>query len=182
MAVILQMTYQKKLGLPNYSSHSCAVSLTTEIADVSAVADESTRLYGLLQDAVDREIQSVGFMPDASTYGMKTNGNGHPIQNGNGNGNGHPSSGNGNAQPPTQNRRQDRWNCTEGQQGLILRIVNENQLNKDDVEAMAQQFFGCGVKECDKLQASQIIEELLAKTGQKGTTRRRWSPRQPARS
>ena len=28
MAVILQMTYQKKLGLPNYSSHSCSVSLT----------------------------------------------------------------------------------------------------------------------------------------------------------
>ena len=24
MAVILQMTYMKKLGLPNYSSHSCA--------------------------------------------------------------------------------------------------------------------------------------------------------------
>ena len=31
MAVILQMTYMKKLGLPNYSSHSCAVSLTVEI-------------------------------------------------------------------------------------------------------------------------------------------------------
>ena len=27
MTVIFQMTYQKKLGLPNYSSHSCAVSL-----------------------------------------------------------------------------------------------------------------------------------------------------------
>lgn len=182
MAVILQMTYQKKLGLPNYSSHSCAVSLTTEIADVSAVADESSKLYALLQASVDNEIQETGWMPDASTYGMKTNGNGngHPSQNGNGNG--HPSNGNGHIDPPAHNRRQDRWNCTEGQQGLILRIVNENQLNKDDVEAMAQQFFGCGVKECDKLQASQIIEELLAKTGQKGTTRRRWSPRQPARS
>ncbi len=173
MAVILQMTYQKKLGLPNYSSHSCAVSLTTEIADVSAVADESTRLYGLLQDAVDREIQNVGFMPDASTYGMKANANGHPGQNGNGNGQSHP---------PAQNRRQDRWNCTEGQQGLILRLVNEHQLNKDDVEASAQQLFGVGVKELDKMQASQLIEELLEKTGQKTNGRRRWSPRQPARS
>ncbi len=53
MAVILQMTYQKKLGLPNYSSHSCAVSLTVEIADASVAAQESTKLYALLQTAVD---------------------------------------------------------------------------------------------------------------------------------
>ncbi len=45
MAVILQMTYMKKLGLPNYSSHSCAASLTVEIADVSVAAQESTKLY-----------------------------------------------------------------------------------------------------------------------------------------
>ena len=181
MAVILQMTYQKKLGLPNYSSHSCAVSLTCEIGDVSAVAEESSKLYGLLQDAVDREIQSVGFMPDASTYGMKTNGNGngHPSQNGNGNG--HPSNGNGNTQAPAQNRRQDRWNCTEGQQGLILRIVNENQLNKDDVEAMAQSLFNVGVKDLDKLQASQLIEDLIEKHGGKSNGRRRWN-KQPART
>ena len=38
MAVILQMTYMKKLGLPNFSSHSCAVSLTVEIADASVAA------------------------------------------------------------------------------------------------------------------------------------------------
>jgi len=64
MAVILQMTYMKKLGLPNYSSHSCAVSLTVEIADASVAAQESTKLYALLQTAVDNEIQHVGFMPD----------------------------------------------------------------------------------------------------------------------
>ena len=71
MAVILQMTYQKKLGLPNFSSHSCSVSVTTEIPDVSVVAQESTKLYSLLQTAVDLEIQQVGFMPEATTYGMK---------------------------------------------------------------------------------------------------------------
>ena len=80
MAVILQMTYMKKLGLPNYSSHSCAVSLTVEIPDVSVAAQESSKLYALLQTAVDNEIQEVGFMPDSTTYGMnnrQTNGNGH---------------------------------------------------------------------------------------------------------
>ncbi len=180
MAVILQMTYQKKLGLPNYSSHSCAISLTTEIADVSAVAEESTKLYALLQESVDNEIKTVGFMPDGSTYGMKTNGNGHSSQNGNGNG--HPSNGNGHSHAPAQNRRQDRWNCTEGQQGLILRIVNEHQLNKDDVEDLARSLFNVGVKDLDKMQASQLIEELIEKHGGKSNGRRRWSPRQPARS
>ena len=57
MAIILQMTYQKKLGLPNYSSHACSVSLTVEIPDASAAAQESMKLYALLQTAVDSEIQ-----------------------------------------------------------------------------------------------------------------------------
>ena len=174
MAVILQMTYMKKLGLPNFSSHSCAVSLTVEIPDVSVAAQESTKLYALLQTAVDNEIQQVGFMPDATTYGMN-NGNraGNGAANGNGNGNGHTSA-------PAPNG--DRWNCTDGQKGFILRIISESSLTKQDVEEMAQQLFNAGVTSLDKMQASQLIEELLEKTGKKsGNTQRRWS-RQPART
>lgn len=130
MAVILAMVYQKKLGLPNYSSHSCSVSVTVEIADVSLVAQESSKLYALLQTAVDGEIQQVGYMPDQSTYGMKTNGNGA---------NGHQHNGNGHS--PANG---DTWSCTDGQKGLILRIVNESNLKKDDVERMAQDLFGRG--------------------------------------
>ncbi len=179
MAVILQMTYSKKLGLPNYSSHSCSVSLTVEIPDVSVAAQESSKLYALLQTAVDADIQEVGYMPDASTYGMK------PSLNGSGesrhtNGNGHT---NGHRPPPTVNRNGDAWNCTEGQKGFVLRIINENQLDKNEVEQMAQQLFGAGVKELDKMQASQLIEELLEKTGKKTTSRRSpWQRRQPART
>ncbi len=181
MAVILQMTYMKKLGLPNYSSHSCSVSLTVEISDASQAAQESTKLYALLQTAVDGEIQQVGYMPDASTYGMKPsqNGNGHP-SNPSGQGNGYPSNYDNSQQP--QNRNGAAWNCTDGQKSFIQRIVNENNLNKDDVEANAQQLFGVGVKELDKMQASQLIQELLEKTGGKSNGRRRWSRRQPART
>ena len=163
MAVILQMTYQKKLGLPNFSSHSCSVSVTTEIPDVSVVAQESTKLYSLLQTAVDLEIQQVGFMPEATTYGMK-NGNGSEDQR---------------PRQPTE----DRWACTEGQRGFILRIVNESKLDKNDVENMAQQFFGIGVKQLDKMQASQLIEELLEKTGRKTNGRRpQWRNREQVRA
>ena len=175
MAVILQMTYQKKLGLPNYSSHSCSVSLTVEIPDVSVAAQESTKLYSLLQTAVDNEIKEVGFMPDATTYGMKPSqhGNGHPAANGNGNGH-HPA--------PAPARNGEHWNCTDGQRGFILRIISESSLTKQDVEELAQQLFGAGVTSLDKMQASQPIEELLEKTGKKsGGPQRRWS-RQPART
>jgi hypothetical protein len=48
---------------------------------------------------------------------------------------------------------------------------------------MAQQLFGIGVKELDKLQASQLIEELLEKTGKKTNGRRSpWQGRQSART
>ena len=177
MAIILQMTYQKKLGLPNYSSHSCAVTLTVEIPDVSVAAQESSKLYALLQTAVDNEIQQVGFMPDSTTYGMNNRQtNGHA-----GNGNGHSGNGNHRTAASASNN-DDRWNCTDGQKGFILRIISESKLNKQDVEEQALQLFGIGVKALDKMQASQLIEELLEKTGkQNGNGQRRWS-RQPARA
>ena len=176
MAVILNMTYQKKLGLPNYSSHGCSASLTIEISDVSAAPQEFSTLYQVLQASVDKEIEKVGFMPDATTYGMNNNGNGAPANghaagNGNGNGNGH--------HVPARNGEQ--WSCTDGQKGLILRLINENGLNKQDIEDQAQQLFGVGVRELDKMQASQLIDELLEKAGRKPTGQRRWS-RQPART
>ena len=183
MAVILQMTYMKKLGLPNFSSHSCAVSLSVEIPDVSVAAQKSVELYALLQTAVDGEIQQVGFMPDATTYGMNngahSNGhqtNGYQPRNGNG------SNGNGNhhaaASAPNNG---DEWNCTDGQKSFIIRIISDNNLNKQDVEAQAIQLFNVGVKQLDRMQASQLIEELLEKTGKRNNGQRRWS-RQPARA
>ena len=177
MPIILQMTYQKKLGLPNYSSHACSASLSIEITDASVAAEKFNSLYELLQSSVDKDIQKVGFMPDASTYGM-INGNGAP-SNGRqaNNGSGPPSIGNGHS--PRENRNGEHWNCTDGQKGLILRVINENNLKKQDIEDQAQQLFGVGVKDLDKMQASQLIEEMLEKVGKKPA--RRWN-RQPARS
>ena len=116
MAIVLEANYAKKLGLPNYSSHQYCVTIRTELTDLSQVEAESAKLYALLQDAVDREIQNVGFMPDASTYGMNNHGPG--------NGNGHPCNGNGHHPPANGSERRapvpagDGWNCTEGQKGL----------------------------------------------------------------
>ena len=214
MAIILEANYAKKLGLPNYSSHQYSVTIRTELTDLSQVAEESARLYSLLQEAVDKEIQVVGFMPDASRYGMNNghsnghgsdrpaipnNRNGHSNgghSNGNGNGNSGHSNGNGssnghsngssNGHPPARRApipASDGWNCTEGQKGFLLRIINEAKLDKTEVEALAQQLFGVGVKELDKLQASQLIEDLLEKSGKTPSPRRSpWQGRQPSRA
>jgi hypothetical protein len=122
---------------------------------------------------VDREIQHVGFLPDA-TYGMK-NGNGQGSNGGTANGNATNSNGTGS--------NGETWACTDGQKKLILQLVHDNQLDKQEVEANAQQMFGCGVKELNKMQASNLIDEILEKVGKKPIQRRpRWNNRERARS
>jgi len=178
MAVTLSANYSKKLGLPQFSSHSFSASVEVELTDLSRVESECQKLYSLLQQSVDQEIQQVGFIPEPHSYGTNGRSNGKasyagysPYGNTRPNGsNGHTTTSNGNG---------DHWNCTEGQRGFLLRIINENKLNKQDVEDLSQQLYQMGMKRLNKLQASQLIEELLAKTG-KPSGRTRWSqPRQP---
>lgn len=142
--ITLECNYSKKLGLPGFSSHQFSVSMRTELADVNQVQAESARLYKLLQEGVDRSIQQPGYLPTA-----------------NGNGNGH-TNGNGNNRPADTGA----WGCSEKQKSLIQKLVSENNLNKDEVEALAQERFGTGVKGLNKLQASSLIEELFEQTGQ----------------
>ncbi len=162
--ITLECNYSKKLGLPGYSSHQFSITLRTEIADLTQVQVESARLYQLLQQGVDTSIKEVGFLP--------TNGNGNGRGNGQGQSNG--SNGNGNSQAGDNGA----WNCSPKQQALIEKIVGENNLDKKEIEALAQERFGKGVKALNKLEASGLIEELLEKTGQnKGQGRGRYQNR-----
>ncbi len=145
MALVIEANYSKKVGLPGYSSHQFSLTLKAEITDINQVPAESARLYRLLQDGVDTSIQQVGWLPEAKP----TNGNGHS-QPRNGNGNGTPTNG-----------HNDQWNCTPKQQDLIIKIVDDNRLDKADVEKLAQDRFGKGVKQLNKLEASGFIEELF---------------------
>jgi hypothetical protein len=152
--ITLECNYSKKLGLPGYSSHQFSITLRTEIADLTQVQVESARLYKLLQEGVDSSIKETGYLPTS---------------NGNGNGNGH-GQGNGSG----QNRSNDNgaWNCSPKQQDLIQKIVGENNLDKNEIESLANERFGKGVKSLNKLEASGLIEELLEKTGQNQGNRR----------
>ncbi len=43
------------------------------------------------------------------------------------------------------------WACSEKQKELILKIVSENNLGKQEVDDLAQERFGKGVKELNRL-------------------------------
>lgn len=141
MAIKLEANYSKKIGLAGYSSHQFSVTLVTEITDLTKVQAESDRLYSLLQSSVDHSIQTVGYLPEL--HGPKTNGNGHP-------------------KPPARNNTPVHdWKCTVAQKELILKVIEENKLDKNGIEDLAQKRFRKGVKELNKLEASGLIAELL---------------------
>lgn len=176
MPIILEATYSKKLGLPNYSSHSYVVSLQTEITDLGQAEAQSAQLYAILQNTVDKELQQVGFLPESPENGS-INGQGQARQFPSSNRlNGHSRARNGHSAPnqPNAHSSGEAWACSEKQRALILRIVEDNHLDKGHVEGVARQLFGVGVVECDKMQASQLIEELLESTGTKRNQGSRW--------
>ncbi|MGV3660977.1 MAG: hypothetical protein ACO1TE_12385 [Prosthecobacter sp.] len=177
MAIKLSANYSKKLGLPQYSSHSFSASVEVELNDITQAETEIQKLYQLLQHSVDQEIQHPGFVPGGNEPSSQ-NGNGHQRPSNNGrsyqvNGTGRQSS-NGHPQQPRV--AGDAWNCTDGQKSFILRIVHDNQMDKQEAEGLSVQLFGVGVKQLNKMQASQLIEDLLVKAG-KPARQSRWSSR-----
>ena len=193
--ITLECNYSKKLGLPGYSSHQFCITLRTEITDLTQVQAESARLYKLLQEGVDTSIKEPGYLPtngssNGNGYGNgigRSQSNGSNGNGGNGNGNGgqhgnHPSTGPGNG----NGGNGEDWNCSPKQKGLILRIVDEGQIDKNHVEGLAQDRFGKHVKTLNKLEASGLIEELLEMSGQnqgngRGRFQSRFQPRTGAR-
>jgi hypothetical protein len=106
---------------------------------------------------VDRDIQKTGYLP-------------HGVGNENGEQNNRPSNDKG---------RTEGWACSAKQKDLITKIVEENRLDKNQVEALAQDRFGKSVRALNKLQASGLIDELLSQTGgnANGNQRRRFGGR-----
>ena len=148
MAIKLIANYSKRLGLPGYSSHQFSVSVETELSAADNIAAESTRLYQLLQQNVDEQMLRTGFVPPG-TYGMEdTNDSEAPA-------------------PGTVTHIQDngRWKCSDKQKDLILKLVDEHSLDKNEVDHLARQRFGKSVKQLSKLEASGLIDELLETYG-----------------
>ena len=156
MAIQLKLDYGKKLGLPQYSSHQFSVSVTAEVADASQIHAEVERLYGVLQSSVDEQIVKTGHTPGSEV------GESRAVVA---------------AEAPS-----DAWACSPAQKNLILDLVVRHQLDKSEVETLAKERFGCGVKQLNKLKASSLIDELLGRFGETKPrfNGQRGAPRRPS--
>ena len=148
MAIKLIANYSKRLGLPGYSSHQFSVSVETELMTTDDVAAESERLYQRLQSTVDQQILTTGFVPPAD-YGFAP-----PVDS-------NPPAQPANVTQVANWQRGPAWKCSDKQRDLILKIVEEHQLDKADIEALANERFGKGVRMLNKVEASGLIDELL---------------------
>lgn len=151
----IEATYSKKLGLPNFSSHSFMISVRAEVSSLRRLETESARLYRVLQTSVDKEVQQVGFLPDATKYGMLVDdkaGKNGASKNGNGSG-GASSSGAAAAQP------------SDKQKALIEKVAKREKFTPADLNGMAQTLFQRPFDQLDRKQTSAFITELLMLAG-----------------
>ena len=66
------------------------------------------------------------------------------------------------------------WQCSEKQRDLILKLTEENHLDKAEIEGLARdRFSGKGVKQLNKLEASGLIDLLWERVGGRPTRARR---------
>ena len=152
MAIKLISNYSKRLGLPGYSSHQFSVSVETELMTTDDLAGESERLYQRLQSSVDEQMLRTGFVPPTD-YGLQPPADSTASQRNETT----PS----NVTTVANWQRGPAWRCSDKQKDLILKLVDEHQLDKADVEALAVERFGKGVRILNKVEASGLIDELL---------------------
>jgi hypothetical protein len=166
MAIKLIANYAKRLGLPGYSSHQFSVTCETELTDLAHLAEESSRLYDLLQEAVDREIQQTGFVPDES-YGLHLAPNGRGYSPGhsqghNGRVNGHSHGGVSTSRRGTAPvNGNGAWQCSDKQRRLLGDLSRELQLSEEDLDERAVRLFQRPARRLNKLNASGLITDLL---------------------
>ena len=137
MAILLQFDYGKKLGLPGYSSHNFGVSMKAEVNDPEEIPQEAERAYGILQEAVDKQMENPGFVPSP----------------------------NGKTEIKEPEVDPDRWNCTERQKGLLLTILDRNGLEPIVVEDLSREIHGRSMADLGKMQVSAVIGEVLDRWG-----------------
>ncbi len=142
MAILLEFSYGKKLGLPGYSSHNFGVSMKAEVNDPEAIPEEAAKAYSILQESVDSQIANPGLVPSGNSNAIQVQPNGN----------------NAKTNP-------DEWNCTVRQKGLLMTILERNNLDPEVVENLSQEIHGRPMADLGKMQVSAIISEVLDRWG-----------------
>ena len=150
MAVLLQFDYNKRLGLPAFSSHSFGITMKAEVTDLEKIGEEAERAYGLLQSAVDSQIVHKGYVSNEDKGENGTD----QVQKTQGKVNG-----NGSKTDP------DKWNCTVKQRGLIVSVIERNGLDFRVVDDLSQELHGRPMSDLGKAQVSEVIGQVLDRWG-----------------
>lgn len=161
MSIQIEASYAKKCGLPHFSSHSFMVTVRAEISSLRRLETESTRLYLLLQESVDKQMQQVGFLPDPTKYGMILD---TPKQ-----------SNRSTLTPPPSDSDSpgtDTWGCSDKQRAFIEKVAKRERFTPADLDGIARTLCQLPVQQLDKRQASKLIDELLNLSGPPRFTKR----------
>ena len=152
MAILLEIHYDKRLGLPGYSSHDFGVSLKTEVTDLDQIRQESERAYQILQKSVDSQIIHRGYVPEQVNNSGVTN---------------QEEKDNTSVGIDKNDNNTEKWNCTVRQKDLILNVLERNDLDPQTANELGVELHGKEMDRLTKLQVSGVITELLNRFGRK---------------
>ena len=152
MAILLEIHYDKRLGLPGYSSHDFGVSLKTEVTDLDQIRQESERAYQILQKSIDSQIIHRGYVPDQVNNSGVTN---------------QEEKDNTSVGIDKNDNNTEKWNCTVRQKDLILNVLERNNLDPQTANELGVELHGKEMDRLTKLQVSGVITELLNRFGRK---------------
>ena len=154
MAVKIIANYSKRLGLPGYSSHQFSVSVERELTSTDNVTTEASALYDTLQRAVDQEMQKTGFVPDTEYGSADQAQKARTLKQ---------------TTAIAHEQIQDKpWKASDKQRDLVLKIVDNSDIEIEVVEAISDEMFGQGdLAELNKIQMSGLIDELLSRYGKR---------------
>jgi hypothetical protein len=150
MPVIITACVSKKVGQANYGSAGFSLTVQSEVTNLDQVQEESHRLYNLLNDSVNAELNGETKEEKRAEWPRLQRNT-----------------------APTQ-----EWKASEKQRDLILKVITENGVDRSDVETLAFEMFGTSnLPELNRLQASGLIDELLSRYGKKKSQSGRFNGR-----
>jgi hypothetical protein len=139
MALKIMATVSKKVGKPNYGSEGYTLTVESEVTHMDQVREESHRLYLLLSESVNSELNGENNQEKRAEWPTIVRNNAPQEQ---------------------------EWRCSPAQKLLIEKIANENDV-MSEVESLADEMFSSPLPQLNKMQASSLLQEVIARWGKK---------------
>ena len=153
MPVIITASVSKKVGQANYGSAGYSLTVQSEVTNLDQVQEASSMLYQLLNDSVNKEL-GTQTTPKKEEWPVLKRNTVPQVNGANGN---------------------SAWKCSDKQRDLILKLMEDHNLQKGDLQSLSLEMFGSSeVSGLNKIQASGLIDRLIEQYG--GKNRRGTAP------